>query len=91
MAAAIAHRRLMLGLAVAGYGLVFGAFLLFEQPGLGVGHFYYLCVALVALSTGVRGGIAAGVVADVLYGLGIFLNPTIPSTDVLSTSTSIRL
>jgi diguanylate cyclase (GGDEF)-like protein len=90
MAAASSHRRLILGTAVAGYALVFGAFLLFEEPGLGIGHFYYLCVALVALSTGAWGGVAAGVVADTLYGIGILLNPSIPSTDVLSTSTGIR-
>jgi diguanylate cyclase (GGDEF)-like protein len=86
----MSHRRLILGTAFAGYALVFGAFLLFEQPGLGVGHFYYLCVALVALSTGTWGGAAAGALADLLYGLGILLNPSIPSADVLSTSTGIR-
>src|SRR6059036_547663 len=90
MPAAIAHRRLVLVIAFAGYAATFGAFLLFEEPGLGIGHFYYLCVALVALSTGAWGGVAAGVVADTLYGIGILLNPSIPSTDVLSTSTGIR-
>jgi hypothetical protein len=50
----------MLGIAFAGYALTFGAFILFEKPGLGVGHFYYLCVALVALSVGPLGGGAAG-------------------------------
>jgi diguanylate cyclase (GGDEF)-like protein len=90
MPAAMAHRRLILGTGLAGYPVVFGAFMLFEEPGLGVGHFYYLCVALVALSTGAWGGAAAGVLADVLYGVGILLNPNIPSADVLSTSTGIR-
>jgi diguanylate cyclase (GGDEF)-like protein len=75
---------------MAGYGTTFAAFLLFEQPGLGVGHFYYLCVALVALGAGPAGGAAAGIAADVLYGTGIILNPDIPSADVLSTSTAIR-
>lgn len=90
MLAAMSHRRLILGVALAGYGVVFGAFMLFEEPGLGVGHFYYLCVALVALSTGAWGGVAAGALADLLYGAGILLNPSIPSAQVLSSSTGIR-
>src|ERR687886_866396 len=90
MPVATSHRRLILGIAFAGYGALFVAFLLFEEPGLGIGHFYYLCVALVALSTGAWGGAAAGVGADTLYALGILLNPSIPSTDVFSTSTAIR-
>jgi diguanylate cyclase (GGDEF)-like protein len=80
----------MLGIAFAGYALTFGAFILFEKPGLGVGHFYYLCVALVALRVGPLGGAAAGILADVLYGAGIVLDPNLPSRDVLSTSTGIR-
>jgi diguanylate cyclase (GGDEF)-like protein len=84
------HRRAALGLAFAGYATVFGAFVLFEQPGLGIGHFYYITVALVALSTGTAGGAAAGVLADLLYGTGMILNPNIPSADVLSTTTGIR-
>lgn len=86
----LSHRRLVLAIALAGYALTFGAFMLFEVPGLGIGHFYYLCVALVALSAGPVGGAAAGILADVLYGAGIVLNPDIPSADVLSTSTVIR-
>jgi diguanylate cyclase (GGDEF)-like protein len=90
MPAAISHRRAVLAIALAGYAITFGAFLLFEAPGLGIGHFYYLCVALVALSLGPSWGVAAGVLADTLYGAGILLNPSIPSADVLSTSTGIR-
>ena len=90
MPVAMAHRRLLLGIALAGYMLVFASLVSFESPGLGVGHFFYLCVALVALGSGPRGGVAAGVLADVLYGLGVVLNPSIPSAEVLSTSTGIR-
>jgi diguanylate cyclase (GGDEF)-like protein len=90
MPAAFVHRRLILAVALTGYAVVFGGFVLFEQPGLGIGHFYYLCVALVALSTGAAGGAAAGVLADVLYTTGTFLNPSIPSAHVLTTSTAIR-
>jgi diguanylate cyclase (GGDEF)-like protein len=80
----------MLIAALAGYGAVFAAFLLFERPGLGLGHFYYVSVALVALSTSAWGGAAAGALADVLYAAGILLNPHISSATVLSGSTGIR-
>jgi diguanylate cyclase (GGDEF)-like protein len=86
----MAFRRAMIAAAFAGYGAVFVTFVVFETPGLGIGHFYYVCVALIALSTGAAGGAAAGALADALYATGIILNPSIPSTEVLSTSTGIR-
>jgi diguanylate cyclase (GGDEF)-like protein len=91
MPAAMEYRRAMLIVALAGYGAVFVAFLLFERPGLGIGHFYYVSVALVALSTSAWGGAAAGALADLLYTGGILLNPHIPSATVFSSSTAIRL
>ena len=44
--------RLFLATAATIYVVVFGAFLLLEHPGLGLGHFYYLAIALVALALG---------------------------------------
>ena len=90
MPAAFAHRRPIVAAALAGYGAIFVAFLLFERPGLVIGNFYYLTIALVALATGPGVGVAAGVLADVLYAGGIVLNPKIPSADILSTATGIR-
>ena len=52
MSAAASHRRLLVtgsGLLYAG---VFVAFLVWERPGLGLGHFYYLAIACVALGAG---------------------------------------
>ena len=43
--------RLFLATAATIYVAVFVAFLLFEHPGLGIAHFYYLAIALVALVT----------------------------------------
>jgi diguanylate cyclase (GGDEF)-like protein len=74
-----------------GYTIVFFAFLLLERPGLGIGHFYYLTIAMVALATGPFCGAAAGILADGLYVLGILINPTISPSEILSTSTGIRL
>jgi hypothetical protein len=45
------RRGLLLSSALAG-GFVFVAFVLWERPGLGIGHFYYVCIILAALATG---------------------------------------
>jgi diguanylate cyclase (GGDEF)-like protein len=91
MTAATTHRRLLLVLAMGVFALVFVTFLLFENPGLGIGHFYYLPVALIALSTGPRIGALAGCVATALYAAGVLLNPDIPSAELLTVSAGIRL
>lgn len=91
MTAATTHRRLLIFLALGAFALVFVAFLLFENPGLGIGHFYYLPVALIALSTGPRIGALAGCAATALYAAGVLLNPDIPSAELLTVSAGIRL
>jgi diguanylate cyclase (GGDEF)-like protein len=91
VAAAPLHRRLLLASGAASYLAVFVAFLLWERPGLGIGHFYYLSIALVALATGPRAGVAAGAVATALYTIGVVVNPTISPTEVLTASTAMRL
>lgn len=77
--------------ATAIYAAVFVAFLLLEHPGLGVGHFYYLAIALVALGLGPFWGAAAGVVATVLYAVGVVLSNSLPTTEIFTLSTPIRL
>jgi diguanylate cyclase (GGDEF)-like protein len=91
MTAATTHRRLLIFLASSAFALVFVAFLLFENPGLGIGHFYYLPVALIALCTGPRLGALAGCLATGLYAAGVLLNPDIPSAELLTVSAGIRL
>ncbi|MGB2953410.1 MAG: GGDEF domain-containing protein [Gaiellaceae bacterium] len=90
MPAGMAHRRLVLAAGLASYALVFTAFVLFEIPGLGIAHFFYLSVALVAVVTGPGCGVWAGVLADGLWALGIYLNANIPTADIYTTSTGIR-
>jgi diguanylate cyclase (GGDEF)-like protein len=90
MAAAPTARELMLAVATASFGAVFLAFVLYEQPGLGLAHFFYLSVALTAMATGPRIGAAAGGAATVLYVTGILVNSDIPSREVLTGSTVIR-
>ena len=81
----------MLVCASASFAIVFLAFVVYEQPGLGLAHFFYLSVALTAMATGPRLGAAAGIAATTLYVCGVLLNSNIPSTEVLTGSTAIRL
>jgi diguanylate cyclase (GGDEF)-like protein len=69
---------------------VFGAFAFYEQPGLGIGHFFYVSIILAALATGPWIGAAAASVATVMFAIGVIVNPAIPPSEVLTTSTGIR-
>jgi diguanylate cyclase (GGDEF)-like protein len=90
-AAASHYRALLLSAAAALYPLIFGTFLLIEKPGLGLGHFYYIPIALIALANGPVWGAGAGVASTGLYTLGIVISPRLPTYDVLTASSSIRL
>jgi diguanylate cyclase (GGDEF)-like protein len=85
------HRRLLLVSALTLYGVVFVSFILFEVPGLGIGHFFYIPVALLALACGWQIGILGGVLAAGLYALDIVVTPRLPVRDVLTSATVIRL
>lgn len=76
--------------AIAAYPCVFVAFLVFEKPGLGIGHFYYIAVALVALAGGTAWGVVGGGVAAGLYAAAFLLTPRLPTRDVLTMATVIR-
>ena len=45
-----ASRYLLLLCAGLCFAVTFGAFLVYERPGLGLGHFYYLGIALAAMA-----------------------------------------
>jgi diguanylate cyclase (GGDEF)-like protein len=90
MPAAITRRRLIFAIALACYALVFTSFVLFEVPGLGLGHFFYIPVALLALACGTRIGFLGGVLAAALYVLAIAVNPRVPTHDVVTYATVIR-
>ena len=70
----------LLACALAAYVVVTVAFFVVERPGLGIGHFYYVPIALVAFASGPFWGAAAGVLATALYGTGIVVNPYLPAT-----------
>jgi diguanylate cyclase (GGDEF)-like protein len=89
--AAGTYRRVLVGAAVLAFAGTFVAFLGLERPGLGIGHFYYLAIALVALTCGpVLGGLA-GLLGAGLYTAGVVLNPGLPSAEALTTGAAIRL
>jgi diguanylate cyclase (GGDEF)-like protein len=66
-------------------------FVAFEVPGLGLGHFFYIPVALLALAGGTRVGLLGGCLATALYTLAIVVTPRLPTGDVLTAATVIRL
>jgi diguanylate cyclase (GGDEF)-like protein len=84
-------KHLFVGAAATIYVAVFFAFLLLESSGRGIGHFYYLAIALVALALGPAWGAGAGVFATGLYALGVFLNQAVPSSELFTVGTPIRL
>jgi diguanylate cyclase (GGDEF)-like protein len=90
MDAALSHRGAVYCAALASYALIAEAYLMFELPGLGIGHFFYLPIALVALVSGTLVGAGGGLFATLLYVGCVFLNDRIPSTDVLTAATFIR-
>jgi diguanylate cyclase (GGDEF)-like protein len=90
--AAFRHRELVISSSLAGFAIIFASLVLFEVPGLGIAHFFYLPVAALALTGGVWRGICAGLLASGLFSLGIALNSAVPTvTQLTSVSTPIRI
>jgi diguanylate cyclase (GGDEF)-like protein len=83
-------RRLLLVCAGSSAAAIFASFLLWERPGLGIGHFYYLSIALAALAGGAFVGATAGLIATGLYVAGVLLNNHVPSHELLTTGTVTR-
>jgi diguanylate cyclase (GGDEF)-like protein len=91
IAAIVNGRRLAFVLAACSYIGVFCGFVVAETPGLGLGHFYYLPICIIALASGPWGGALAGCLATALYTLGVIVAPPIPSSEAWTTRTLIRL
>jgi putative hydroxymethylpyrimidine transporter CytX len=81
----------VLALAAVAYAGVFAAFVLLEKPGLGVGHFFYVPICLVALVTDGMLGAATGVLTAAFYALAVEAAPGVPSAEALTKATGIRL
>jgi diguanylate cyclase len=89
--AARLHPRLVLAAAACAYLLAFAGLALLERPGLGIAHFFYIPIALIALLGGPLVGAAAGAVAATLYAAAVLANAALPSHELLTVSTPIRL
>jgi diguanylate cyclase (GGDEF)-like protein len=90
-AAASHQRAFLLAASAVLYPLILAAFLFLEKPGLVLGHFYYVPVAMVALAEGAGWGAAAGVAATGFYAIGMVLNPHIATSQVLTAGSTVRL
>jgi diguanylate cyclase (GGDEF)-like protein len=89
MPAALPGRLLVFG-SFASSALVFGCFVVYERPGLGIGHFYYIAIALAAMAGGAAIGALAGALATALYVGGVLINPHVPSHELVTTGTVTR-
>ncbi|HEY7149677.1 MAG TPA: GGDEF domain-containing protein [Gaiellaceae bacterium] len=83
-------RNLLFGASGVIFAVTFACFLLYERAGLGLGHFYYIAIALAAMAMGPRFGVAAGILATTLYAAGVLINPHIAPAEVLRLGTVTR-
>src|SRR3989442_1971330 len=88
--AALTKQRLLVATSLTLCAVVFVADAVWERPGLGIGHFFDLAIALLALAGGVRLGAAAGAAAAVLYALATVIDPHVASGEVLTIGMVIR-
>jgi diguanylate cyclase (GGDEF)-like protein len=84
------QRRLYVLTATVLYVAVFFAVVVFEVPGLGLGHFFYIPIALLALAAGTSAGLLGGLLATGLYVLAVVITPRLPTHDVITLATGIR-
>jgi diguanylate cyclase (GGDEF)-like protein len=90
MPAAFSPRAVFGGAALSAV-VVFTLCAVYERPVLGLGHFFYLSIALVAMAGGPRLGAAGGVGATCLYVTAVLINPKMPSREILTMGTFTRL
>jgi diguanylate cyclase (GGDEF)-like protein len=69
---------------------VFAAFVLLERPGVGIAHFFYIPICLVALVTDEMIGGLTGALTSGLYAAAVVAAPRVPSAHVLTSATAIR-
>ena len=90
-AATTLDRRVALPLAGVLYAAVFVSFVFVETPGLGLGHFFYIPICLVALVTDEVVGALAGALTSGLYAVALVIDPRVPAALALTDATVIRL
>jgi GGDEF domain-containing protein len=91
MPAALPPRRLLFAASAASAAGVFAAMLGFERPGLGLGRFFFVSIALLALGSGPIGGALAGVAATAAYGVVVAVKPELPNELLWNAAMGVRL
>ena len=86
----ILRRQASLTAGALTFALVLGLLLIFERPGLGIGHGFYLGVIFFALAGGAKLGLGGGLLATALYATGVWVNPHISPATIPTLATSIR-
>jgi diguanylate cyclase (GGDEF)-like protein len=90
MTAVLERPRLLGAAAAVGYLAVFTSFYFFEVPARGIGHFYYLPIALVALASGPWYGAGAGALGALLWTVDAEIAPHLPDVS-FAIGSGIRL
>ena len=90
-AAGFNNRRVALGLAAAAFAAVVVALAYFQNPGIGIGHFFYVPICLVALSAGPMWGGAAGTFSAAVYTATLAVMTGLQAPRALAEMTAIRL
>ena len=90
MADLLSRRRLLVGISAALYALVFGALLLSQRTDLGIGRFFYLAIAVMALATGPLAGAVAGLLAVALYSIALLSSSEDFASVLLSSTNGYR-
>jgi diguanylate cyclase (GGDEF)-like protein len=83
--------RVVLGAAAVLYAAVFAAFAVIPTDDVGIPHVFYVAIALVAVVTGPLWGALAGAAAAALYCIGMIVHPIVPSAEILTGGTLVRL
>ena len=85
-----AHRRTLAIGAIVLYLAGFLALALIQRAQLGLGHLFYLPIAVGAIALGPWWGAAGGLLGAALYDVAVYANPALPWTNVVP-QTSIRV
>jgi diguanylate cyclase (GGDEF)-like protein len=87
----LSRRRLLVAAAATLYAIVFGALWISERTDLGIGRFFYLAIAVLALATGPLAGAAAGVLGLALYSIAVVHSSQTPTATLWSSSNGFRI
>ncbi len=86
----LSRRRLLVGTSAVLYALVFDALLLSQRTDLGIGRFFYLAIAVLALATGPLAGAAAGLLAAALYSIAAIHSSQVATSVLWSSANGYR-